>query len=68
MKKKPEDLEQEPEAEPTAGGSGRPVRNRGNASKSASHSSSKRKRNKSATRKGNTTGGIHQRGDKRVLR
>ena len=67
-KKKADELEEDPEAELTAQGGGRPVRNRGNARKSASHSSSKRKKNKSATRKGNTTGGIHQRGDKRVLR
>jgi hypothetical protein len=50
-------------------GTSRPERNSSSARKSTARASSKRaKRNKSASRKGNTTGGIHQRGDKRTLR
>ncbi len=66
--KKQEEIEQDLDGEVVNSGSARPARNSGTKRKSASHSSSKRKRSKAARRKGNTTGGMHQRGDKRVLR
>lgn len=51
-------------------GAARPTRNSNNSRKnSAARSSHKRsKRSKSAKRKGNISGGIHLRGDKRVSR
>ena len=66
--KKQEEIDQDLEDEPSGGNASRPVRNNSNNRKSASHSSSKRKRSKGARRKGNTSGGIHQRGDKRVIK
>ncbi len=67
MKKKHE-CGDELDNESMPNGSSHPERNSGKTRKSASHTSVKRKRNKPARRKGNTTGGIHQRGDKRVMR
>jgi len=67
-KKKTEEIDQDPDTEMNAGGSSRPTRNSSNVRKNASYSSSKRKRTKTANRKENTTGGMHQRGDKRVVR
>ena len=63
--KKQDDVEQEIDGE-LQSSSSRPERNNGQLRKSPSHSSSKRKRGKK--RAGNTNGGIHQRGDKRVVR
>ena len=68
MKKKHDESELELESELVGNGSTRPARSSGNARKSASHSSSKRKGAKAARRKGNASGGMHQRGDKRVMR
>lgn len=74
MKKKLDEGEQElansqSVSDLPAGGSPRPARYSGGSSrKSASHSSSKRKRTKAANRKGKSAGGMHQRGDKRVMR
>jgi len=65
--KKTEEIDQDLDTDTNAGGASRPTRNSSNVRKSASHSSSKRKRTKTANRKGNATGGIHQRGDKRVI-
>ncbi len=67
MKKKLEETEQDLDND-LLGGSPRPTRNRGNTRNNASHSSNKRKRAKAASRKGNASGGMHQRGDKRVVR
>jgi len=74
MKKKLDENEQElansqSVSDLSAGGSPRPARySGGNSRKSASHSSSKRKRTKAANHKGKSAGGMHQRGDKRVMR
>ena len=68
MSKNQGEKELGPECDPAAGSSGSPARTNGSKRKGASHSSAKRKRSKIANRKGNTTGGIQQRGDKRVLR
>jgi len=66
-KKKTED-ELGPDSDVAANSAAGPAQTRGNTRKTASHSSAKRKRSKIVSRKGNTTGGIHQRGDKRVLK
>jgi len=68
MSKKQRDEEQLPENDEAVDSSGSPARSNGSNRKTASHSSTKRKRAKLVSRKGNTTGGIHERGDKRVLR
>ena len=69
MNKKQRDDEQGPDSESAASNAASRARSSvGNKRKSASHSSANRKRSKSASRNGNTTGGIHQRGDKKVLR
>jgi len=68
MNKKQGDVEQDSGNESVASSSASPARSSGSKRKSASHSSAKRERAKSASRKGNATGGIHQRGDKRVVR
>ena len=68
MKQKQDDGEYSQDLDLPVGGSPRPARNSSNTRKSASHSSSKRKRSRTAKRKGSATGGMHQRGDKRVVR
>jgi len=67
MDKKPTESEHTPECEPVSGASIPPVRSNSNNRSGASHSSAKRKRAKPASRKGNV-GGMHLRGDKRVVR
>ncbi len=68
MKQKQDDGDYCQDQDLPVGGSRRPARNSSNTRKSALHSSNKRKRSKTAKRKGSTTGGMHQRGDKRVIR
>ncbi len=68
MKKKQDETEQDLENDLASSVFSRPARSSASTRKGASHSSSKRKGPKATRRKGNTTGGIHQRGDKKVIR
>jgi len=68
MNKKQDSESREADSDCNAGGPTPPALNRNAMRKGAAHTSTKRKQVKAGRRKGKTVGGIHQRGDKRVVR